>query len=102
MVYYCQGVGNFEIVSFVVESGRKLVSYFSKFPGYHNKVNRVYLCIDGDLQYSGNISALSWYGKNKGKNHKQTEKNMNKWNKEYKKKMSQAPGNNLSDISAKS
>ena len=42
LVYYYQGVGNFEIVSFVVESGRKLVSYFSKFPGYHNKVNRVY------------------------------------------------------------
>ena len=37
------------------------------------------------------------------RNHKQTEKNMNKWNKEYKtKKMPQAPGNNLSEISAKS
>ena len=35
LVYYYQGVGNFEIVSFVVESGRKLVSYFGKFPGYH-------------------------------------------------------------------
>ena len=35
LVYYYQGVGNFEIVIFVLESGRKLVSYFSKFPGYH-------------------------------------------------------------------
>jgi hypothetical protein len=37
------------------------------------------------------------------KNHKQTEKNTNKKNKEYNnKKMPHAPGNNLSDISAKS
>jgi len=40
------------------------------FESRQNKGNKdlwkVYLCIDGDLQYSGNISAISWYGKNRG------------------------------------
>ena len=54
------------------------------FESRQNKGNKdlfygKYMCIDGDLQYSGNISAISWYGKKtRGKNHKQTEKNMNK------------------------
>ena len=41
---------------------------------------KVYLCIDGDLQYSGNISIQLCRDmvKTGGGNHKQTEKNMNK------------------------
>ena len=38
---------------------------------------KVYLCIDGDLQYSGNISAISCYDKNRGGVTNKQKKNMN-------------------------